>query len=130
MSGPPSELDPIGKLAEAFLARYRRGERPSLAEYAEGHPELAEQIRELFPALVLMEELGEGEGSRLPSPLPFPSGRGGNLFTRLILQKPKVQSHVEIFRPKDCWSYMWEMMLSLNWLHLISVAPSIWRAKS
>src|SRR5262249_8095113 len=30
MTGPRSELDAVGRLAEAFLARYRRGERPSL----------------------------------------------------------------------------------------------------
>jgi serine/threonine protein kinase/Flp pilus assembly protein TadD len=57
-------LDAVGKLAESFLARYRNGERPSLSEYTEKHPELAEQIRDLFPALVVMEELGAPEGSR------------------------------------------------------------------
>jgi hypothetical protein len=58
MSETPSELDPIGKLAESFLSRYRRGERPSLTEYTSQHPELADQIRKLFPALVLVEEVG------------------------------------------------------------------------
>src|SRR5262249_26956190 len=33
-------------------------------EYTEKYPDLAEQIRELFPALVLMEELGSVEGPR------------------------------------------------------------------
>jgi serine/threonine protein kinase/WD40 repeat protein/Tfp pilus assembly protein PilF len=64
MNVPPSELDVVGKVAEAFLARYRRGERPSLTEYTVQYPELAEQIRDLFPALVVMEELGSVEGSR------------------------------------------------------------------
>jgi serine/threonine protein kinase/WD40 repeat protein/tetratricopeptide (TPR) repeat protein len=64
MSTPQSELDVVGTLAEAFLARYRRGERPSLTEYTEKYPELAEQIRELFPALIVMEELGSVEGPR------------------------------------------------------------------
>jgi serine/threonine protein kinase/WD40 repeat protein len=58
MSTPLSELDAVGRVAEAFLARYRRGERPSLSEYIATYPELAEQIRDLFPALVVMEELG------------------------------------------------------------------------
>ena len=58
MSNAPSEFDPVEELADAFLERYRRGERPSLSEYARQHPELAEQIRELFPALVAIEELG------------------------------------------------------------------------
>src|SRR5262249_35989004 len=76
MSGQPSELDPIGKLAEAFLARYRRGERPSLAEYFENYPELAEQIRDLFPALVVMEELGSVEGPRSEAAAGTPGGTG------------------------------------------------------
>jgi serine/threonine protein kinase/WD40 repeat protein len=45
-------------LAEEFADRYRRGERPSLYEYTQKYPELADQIRELFPALAVMEELG------------------------------------------------------------------------
>ena len=64
MNTPESKLDVVGKVAEAFLARYRRGERPSLTEYTETYPELAEQIREYFPALVVMEELGSVEGPR------------------------------------------------------------------
>jgi serine/threonine protein kinase len=57
-----SELEPVGQLAESFLARYRRGERPSLSEYTDAHPQLATQIRELFPALAVLEELGSVEG--------------------------------------------------------------------
>jgi serine/threonine protein kinase/WD40 repeat protein/Tfp pilus assembly protein PilF len=64
MNDANSDLDPVGKLAEAFLARYRRGERPSVTEYAEKYPELAEQIRDLFPALVLMEKAGSVEAPR------------------------------------------------------------------
>jgi serine/threonine-protein kinase len=60
MSGSGSEPDLLGQLAEEFLERYRLGERPALAEYAARHPDLAEQIRELFPALVLMEDVRPG----------------------------------------------------------------------
>ncbi len=52
-----SGLDPIEPLAEEYLKRRRRGERPTAAEYAARHPELAERILELFPALELMEGL-------------------------------------------------------------------------
>jgi hypothetical protein len=62
MSDGQSEVDTVGKLAESFLARYRRGERPPLSEYIRQHPELAAQIRDLFPALVVMEELGSVAG--------------------------------------------------------------------
>ena len=47
--------DPLDVVVESFLARFRRGERPSLTEYAERYPELADQIRDLFPALVEVE---------------------------------------------------------------------------
>jgi hypothetical protein len=58
MSGLCEGREPVEKLAESFLARFRRGERPSLNEYTDRHPELAEEIRDLFLALVEMEQLG------------------------------------------------------------------------
>lgn len=33
-----ADRDPVDVLAEEFVARYRRGERPVLAEYVEGYP--------------------------------------------------------------------------------------------
>jgi WD40 repeat protein/serine/threonine protein kinase len=57
MSESGSERDSVERLAEEFLARYRRGERPALAEYTDQHPEHADEIRELFPALVKIEQL-------------------------------------------------------------------------
>ena len=54
---PGSERDPVEQLAESFQARLRRGERPSLEEYVARCPERADDIRELFPALVEMEQL-------------------------------------------------------------------------
>jgi serine/threonine protein kinase/WD40 repeat protein len=62
MTGPPTGSDPLNALAEEFVGRYRRGERPALSEYAARHPELAEEIHELFPALVMMEDLGSVGG--------------------------------------------------------------------
>jgi serine/threonine protein kinase len=51
-----AERDPIDLLAEEFAERLRRGERPALTEYVRKYPELADEIRELFPALVMMEQ--------------------------------------------------------------------------
>jgi serine/threonine protein kinase/WD40 repeat protein len=66
MAVSSSDREPIEELAESFLARFRAGERPSLTEYTAAHPELADQIRELFPALVEMEQavsaVGPGTG--------------------------------------------------------------------
>lgn len=56
MTASVAGRDPVEQLAEEFLARLRRGDRPPLSEYTNSHPELAEEIRDLFPALVMMEE--------------------------------------------------------------------------
>jgi WD40 repeat protein/serine/threonine protein kinase len=64
MSDSSADRDPIERLADSFLARFRAGERPSIDEYAAKYPELADQIRELLPALVLIEQdLAEGGGA-------------------------------------------------------------------
>jgi eukaryotic-like serine/threonine-protein kinase len=52
------------ELAEEFAARYRRGERPSLQEYIDRCPDLADEIRELFPALVEVERVKEDQPAR------------------------------------------------------------------
>jgi serine/threonine protein kinase/WD40 repeat protein len=74
MTNPEVRRNPVEELAEDFLARFRRGERPSLAEYTQRHPELAGEIRDLFPALVMMEEAGpapaEPRQARAGSALP------------------------------------------------------------
>jgi serine/threonine protein kinase/WD40 repeat protein/lipoprotein NlpI len=62
MTAPSADRDPVEKLAEEFAERYRRGERPPLAEYTQKYPELASEIRALFPALVMMEAFGSVSG--------------------------------------------------------------------
>jgi serine/threonine protein kinase len=52
-----SDYSPVDRLAEEFLQRHRQGERPTIAEYVEQYPEWAEAIRELFPALMMIERL-------------------------------------------------------------------------
>ena len=48
MNEPDSSGDPLGEIAESFLGRLRRGERPSVAHYSERYPALADEIRELL----------------------------------------------------------------------------------
>jgi serine/threonine protein kinase/WD40 repeat protein len=62
MSHSSSEPDPLDQLAEEFMARCRRGERPAVSEYTTRRPDLAKQIRDLFPALLVMEDLGSVGG--------------------------------------------------------------------
>jgi serine/threonine protein kinase/WD40 repeat protein/tetratricopeptide (TPR) repeat protein len=61
MTDPSFGLDPVADLAGEFAERYRRGERLSISEYTDRYPALADQIRELFPTLMMIEELGSVE---------------------------------------------------------------------
>lgn len=47
----------LDELAMEFVERYRNGERPTIADYAANYPDLAEEIRELFPTIAQMEGL-------------------------------------------------------------------------
>jgi hypothetical protein len=66
----------LNELGEEFAARYRRGERPSVQEYIDRHPELADDIRAFFPAMAEMEQvkddLQETQAPRALGPLAVP----------------------------------------------------------
>jgi eukaryotic-like serine/threonine-protein kinase len=62
MNDPSIENELFDEVAESFVQRLRQGEHPPLSEYTAKHPELAEHIRKLFPALVMMEKAGSLEG--------------------------------------------------------------------
>ena len=49
----PSDSEIIADLAEEFVERHRQGQRPRVDEYVERHPNLAREIRELFPTLLV-----------------------------------------------------------------------------
>ena len=55
----------LNQLADEFSARRRDGERPSLEEYCERHPDLAEDIRSLFPAMVELERARADAGPEM-----------------------------------------------------------------
>jgi WD40 repeat protein len=57
MSPSESASGLVLDLAEEFLGRYRQGERPSLREYTDRHPELEAEIREVFPAMAMLENI-------------------------------------------------------------------------
>jgi serine/threonine protein kinase len=52
-----SRCDPLVTISEDYLARCRNGEIPSIEEYFERYPELADEIRDLFPTLGIVEGL-------------------------------------------------------------------------
>src|SRR5262245_3767432 len=53
----PSAVHLVEALADEFVQRHRRGERPTLEEYVARYPHLAGPIRELFPVLAVVENL-------------------------------------------------------------------------
>jgi WD40 repeat protein/serine/threonine protein kinase len=66
-----SAADPFGAIADEFAEAVRRGERPSVEEFARRYPEHADAIREILPALALMEKAKSAGGS------PGQHGPGG-----------------------------------------------------
>ncbi|MGB7326605.1 MAG: serine/threonine-protein kinase [Rubripirellula sp.] len=55
-------------LASDFVARYRNGDRPTVEEYANRHPDLSEPIRRVFPLVLSIEKVkvdqqSESDGS-------------------------------------------------------------------
>lgn len=64
MNKSPGERDPLERLADEFAARCRKGESPSIAEYAARYPRFASRIQDLFPAVALMECLRSDEKAK------------------------------------------------------------------
>jgi WD40 repeat protein/serine/threonine protein kinase len=52
----PSAADPLGQIADEFVEAFRQGQRPSVEEFARRYPAHADEIRDMLPALVLMEQ--------------------------------------------------------------------------
>src|SRR5262245_22068284 len=60
MPSPSDARRPVEILADEFLARCKRGERPTIKEYCDRHPDLAEEIRDVFEAVLMVEDLKPG----------------------------------------------------------------------
>jgi WD40 repeat protein len=58
----------VMELGEEFLERYRQGQRPALREYIDRHPDLADEIREVFPAMAMMEKIAIRDESFVGEP--------------------------------------------------------------
>jgi serine/threonine protein kinase len=68
MSTTESRSGLVLELAEEFLERYRKGQRPPLLEYVEKYPDLADEIREVFPAMAMMEKIALADESLAGDP--------------------------------------------------------------
>jgi serine/threonine protein kinase len=61
------DRDPVDVAADEFADRYRNGEYPSVTEYVQRFPDQAEELKELLPAVAMMEQLKQKEESRIDS---------------------------------------------------------------
>jgi len=83
-----SEL--IAELAEEFADRFRRGERPSVSEYAARCSGAEDELREVLSALIQVERLApgsdsfEGTAAVPPAQLPMPAAFGDFRILREI----------------------------------------------
>jgi WD40 repeat protein/serine/threonine protein kinase len=59
----PSAANPLGPIADEFVEALRRGQRPSVEEFARRYPAHADEIRDILPALGLMEQAKSADGS-------------------------------------------------------------------
>ncbi|HEV3340145.1 MAG TPA: serine/threonine-protein kinase [Pirellulales bacterium] len=57
MSPSSDQRGPVELLADEFLARHKRGEKPTIKEYCDRHPDLAGEIRDVFEAVLMVEDL-------------------------------------------------------------------------
>jgi serine/threonine-protein kinase len=60
MPSTSDERSPVELLADEFLARCKRGEKPTIKEYCDRHPALADEIRDVFEAVLMVEDLKPG----------------------------------------------------------------------
>jgi serine/threonine protein kinase len=55
MNDTQAGREPLDLLAEEFAQRCRRGEHPPVSEFVQRHPELGDELRDLLPAVALLE---------------------------------------------------------------------------
>ena len=113
MSVGGSDRNPVELLSEEFLARIRRGEAVTPEEYAAKHPELADEILAVFPALLMMEDLG-GETADATASLASGPGAGcsvrprGDSANSACCAKWAAAAWASSMRPsKNPWAAAW-----------------------
>src|SRR5580704_16077627 len=82
-SSMTDDANPLERLIEEFLDRQRRGEHPALTEYTDRYPDLAVEIREVFPMLAMVERFKPAPEELPSSPWPAEKSAPGALRDRL-----------------------------------------------
>ena len=65
MTKADSQVDLYGEVVESFLAELRRGENPSVEEYAQRYPTMADELRRNIPTLMLLEQVKEDANQQI-----------------------------------------------------------------
>lgn len=73
---PADREELLAELTEVYLEKLRAGESLSVEAFAAAHPECAEELRELLPPLVRMEDLGRSTRPAAQVPAHFPDALG------------------------------------------------------
>ncbi len=81
-----TDYSTLGRLAEEFTQRVRKGKFPDIEEYARRFPELAGRIREIFPTLMLLEGMAATGGSDAAEAPPSPLS-AGSLFGNYRIER-------------------------------------------
>src|SRR5580658_10408561 len=77
MTGSAADRNSFERLAEEFAERLRHGEYPAIAEYIMRHPEHADDIRDLFPEIAVVEQCKPSAAvSKMASPTAIPARPG------------------------------------------------------
>lgn len=84
MPYPDGPQGPVELLAKEFIDRHRRGESPSIEEYAKANPNLAESIRALFPTLVILDQAAENDQVRDKPAAKGSSGDTGGASSKVV----------------------------------------------
>src|SRR5262249_11352425 len=69
-----SDDSTLDELTEEFARRWRAGERPSIEEYADRYPQWADEIRDAFPTVQMMEALNPRPADPTEPNLPTNNG--------------------------------------------------------
>jgi serine/threonine-protein kinase len=73
----------VGQVAAEWRERLRKGERVDLSEYTAKYPEIADELRELFPTFALIEDLKADVADLTGSAAAGPALVGGKTLERL-----------------------------------------------
>jgi serine/threonine protein kinase/WD40 repeat protein len=91
-SSSESRSSLVLEMAEEFLDRYRAGLRPALKDYIDRHPDLAAEIREVFPAMAMMENIALADESLAGDPT------GGAPSTPASASRPELIGDFRVLR--------------------------------